>query len=88
MKAKWIMNVINGLIDEDAVLLVSWDNGQKYPRVWLKEWCGPYKLSVSIATAEAVLKEIRRGLIHKPPKPPLRVPERLLIETQFVDTAL
>ena len=84
-KPQRIVSIINGLLDEGAVMFVCWDEEKRNPKVWLKDWCGPYRTGVSIATAESVLEEIRLGIKKKPPKPPLMVSRRLRIETCFVD---
>ena len=64
--AKRIMKIIDGLKDADALLMVVWDAAHVRPRVYLKEWCGAYRHSVSIGTAECVLDQIMLGKIKKP----------------------
>lgn len=91
MKRKDILKIIDGLKEQDALLLVVWDRDMQYPRVWLREWCG-YPLSVSIATAECVLEDILSGRIRPRPIRPRRIQRRLpaqeatacYIETVFV----
>lgn len=83
MKRKDILRVIDGLKEHDALLLVVWDREDKYPRVWLREWCG-FPLSVSIAVAECVLEDIRAG--RKRPRPvrprPGRMQRRLPVQEE------
>ena len=91
MKRKDILRVIDGLKEQDALLLVVWDRSMQYPRVWLREWCG-FPLSVSIATAECVLEDILSGRKRPQPVRPRRIQRRLpapevrtcYIETVFV----
>lgn len=84
-KPNRVMKIIDGLRDADALLLVIWDNQKVNPRIYLKEWCGPYKHSVSIGTAECVLEEIRMGEVKKPrPIPITTRMRRMAIATTFV----
>lgn len=91
MKRKDILRVIDGLKEQDALLLVVWDRSMQYPRVWLREWCG-FPLSVSIATAECVLEDILSARKRPRPVRPRRIQRRLpepevracYIETVFV----
>lgn len=84
-KLRRISSILKGLRAADAVMLVWW-NGDG-PRILLKDWCGHYKGSVSIGTAECVLDEINRGVIGRPPlniQPWMR---KTAIETVFVKEA-
>lgn len=84
-KPNRVMKIIDGLRDADALLLVVWDNQKVNPRIYLKEWCGPYKHSISIGTAECVLEEIAWGHLKKPRMIPLTRRMRCMaIETTFV----
>lgn len=87
-KLRRISNILKGLRDADAVMLVWW-NGDG-PRILLKDWCGPYRGSVSIGTAECVLDEIHRGVICRPLRNNERIQpwmRRTAIETVFVKEA-
>lgn len=84
-KPNRVMKIIDGLRAADALMLVVWDSQKVNPRIYLKEWCGPYKHSVSIGTAECVLDEIVMGLRKKPK--PIAITtrmRRMAIETAFV----
>lgn len=84
-----VMKIIDGLQAADALMLVVWDAHKINPRIYLKEWCGPYKHSISIGTAESVLDDIRMGLRKKPR--PIAITtrmRRLAIETAFVGGAV
>ena len=84
-KSSRIMKIISGLQAADALLLVVWDSQKINPRIYLKEWCGMYKGSVSIGTAECVLEEIEMGCLKKPhPVLVTSVMRRNAVETVLV----
>lgn len=84
-KPNRVMKIIDGLRAADALLLVVWDNQKLNPRIYLKEWCGLYKHSISVGTAECVLDEIQMGLRKKPRLIPLTTRmRRTAVETVFV----
>jgi len=56
------IKIIEDLEKLNALMLVVWRRGCRYPRLWLKDWCGA-KTSVSIATAEMIRDAIRAGEI-------------------------
>jgi len=86
---KRILKIIDDLKALDALMLVTWDRDGRYPKVWLREWCGA-KTSVSIGTAEVIRDQIIAGVIR--PQPirmrrvcrKLPVPKIACIETVFV----
>lgn len=80
-----VMKIINGLQDADALMLVVWDARRLNPRIYLKDWCGLFKGSVSIGTAECILDDIQMGILKKPR--PVAITTKMLqmaIETSFV----
>ena len=84
-KPNRVMKIIDGLRAADALLLVVWDDRRVNPRIYLKEWCGLYKHSISIGTAESVLDEIKMGKVRKPrPIPITTRMRRMAIATTFV----
>lgn len=84
-KPNRVMNIIDGLRAVDALLLVVWDSQRVNPRIYLKPWCGFYRASVSIGTAECVLEEIKSGRKRRPIVIPLtRRMRHAAVETEFV----
>lgn len=90
MNRRQIIKIIDELKSLDAILFVIWDRDSKYPRIWLRDWCG-FRTSVSIATAEMILNDILAGNLRPgrvKPRPVYRKiteNKQMFVETVFIN---
>lgn len=57
--------IIRGLISHNALIAIVYDRKTGNPRFWLEPWCNT-KLSVSIGTAEEILRLLDAGKLFEP----------------------
>lgn len=85
MTKRQCIKIIEDLEALNALMLVIWQKGSRYPRLWLREWCG-IRTSVSIATAEMVRDAILSGSLIEHSVEPSKFRRKLPASTTYIET--